>query len=80
MGTKQNPGPYDCYVKLAPDEPYFVLRAKDATAPRVVREWVRQRRLEAAVTGAPITPEYGWKLDEALRCADEMERWKQEHP
>lgn len=30
MGTKNNPGKYDCYAKLEPDEPHFVLRGKDS--------------------------------------------------
>jgi len=39
MSTKQNPGPFDCYAKLAPDEPYFVLRAKDPIAPQLITVW-----------------------------------------
>lgn len=39
MSTKINPGKFDCYAKLARDEPYFVLRAKDPIAPDMVRAW-----------------------------------------
>lgn len=33
MGTKNNPGKYDCYAKAEPDEPLFTLRGKDVSAP-----------------------------------------------
>jgi hypothetical protein len=39
MGTKRNPGQYDCYAKAEPDEPMFVLLARDPTAPQLVRDW-----------------------------------------
>ena len=32
MGTKRNPATYDCYDKAEPDEPLFVLLARDAAA------------------------------------------------
>jgi len=79
MSTKQTPGAYDCYSKLAEDEPYFLLRAKDATAPGIVREWVRRRRNEAIVKGGTITPDYERKLREAELCALEMDAWHGEH-
>ena len=44
MSTKNNPGDYDCYAKLDPDEPYFVLRAKDPSAPYLIRIWEKLRR------------------------------------
>lgn len=79
MSTKQDPGAYDCYAKLQEDEPYFVLRAKDATAPLLVRHWVQRRRIEAQVAGQAITPAYEAKLQEALKCADDMEAWRERH-
>jgi hypothetical protein len=71
VSTKLNPGPYDCYAKLADDEPYFVLRAKDPMAPALIRLWVEQRRVQ-----------YGnyAKLTEALDCAIQMEGWRHNHP
>src|SRR5262245_34430298 len=80
MGTKNNPGAYDCYRKLYDDEPVFVLRAKDKTAPGVVREWVRRRREEAQVTGGTITPEYEKKLREAEATANDMDAWHAANP
>ena len=29
MGTKNNPGDYDCHAAAKPDEPVFTLRAHD---------------------------------------------------
>lgn len=76
MGTKNNPGKYDCYDKADPDEPLFVLRAKDPTAPDLVRLWVDTRRNEARIQGLKIDPEYEDKLEEALSCARAMEVWR----
>lgn len=66
-----------CLVKVAPDEPIFVLRAQDRTAPRVVRYWadrlcaiLHQRPGDHATTLCPSP-----KVQEALRCAEEMEQW-----
>lgn len=71
MSTKQHPGPYDCYAKLAEDEPYFLLRAKDPDAPFLVRLWLTIRRRK-----------YGDypKLHEAALCAETMEAWQRAHP
>jgi hypothetical protein len=67
MSTKQNPGQYDCYRKLAADEPYFVLRAKDPIAPALVELWAA---LRLASEG-----EYS-KLQEARNCAQTMRAWR----
>ena len=50
MGTKKQPGEFDCYAKLGPDEPYFVLRAKDPYAPQLVLIWklLRSNQFEEA--------------------------------
>lgn len=39
MGTKSDPGAFDCYAKAEPDEPLFVLLARDWRAPHLVRLW-----------------------------------------
>lgn len=71
MSTKLNPGQFDCYAKLADDEPYFVLRAKDPHAPALVEMWAALRQAQ-----------YGPypKLDEARQCARDMRVWKTAHP
>jgi hypothetical protein len=68
MGTKNNPGDFDCYAKLAPDEPYFIVRGQDILAPGVVRRWATLA-LEAGVDRA--------KIAEAERVAYDMERYQQ---
>ena len=69
MGTKNNPGKYDCYDKAGPDEPMFTLLARDKTAPVLVRIWAIMRRHEVGENE---------KSEEARKCAREMEIWKSE--
>ena len=68
MGTKKNPGPYDCYAAAGDDEPIFVLRASDPLAASLVREW-SVRYLDE---DKPSTRK---KADEARACARAMELW-----
>lgn len=70
MGTKNNPGEYDCYDKAAPDEPIFTLRANDPDAPDVVRFWAMKRSERAPLDRA--------KVAEARQCAVEMENWRKQ--
>jgi hypothetical protein len=67
MGTKNNPGAFDCYEAAAPDEPMFVLLARDPDAPQLVEiwAWLRQKRGEAPA-----------KVDEALKCAQDMRDYR----
>lgn len=51
MGTKRNPGEFDCYAKAEPDEPLFILRGKDVSAPYLVEIWTAVRRGEATQAG-----------------------------
>ena len=64
MGTKSNPGQFDCYAKAAPDEPVFVLLGRDQHAPTLVRLWALLRHR---------TGEDEAKVREALACADAMD-------
>lgn len=66
MGTKNNPGRFDCYANARPDEPMFVLLGRDKHAPEVVRLWAALRRRD----GEP--PD---KVAEALTCAAAMESY-----
>lgn len=72
MSTKLNPGPYDCLTKLADDEPYLVLRAKDPDAPAVVEFWVQLRSQRPGHEKNP-------KLPEALSTAAAMRRWREQN-
>lgn len=67
MGTKNNPGKFDCYENAHPDEPMFILLARDPHAPLLVRLWAELRALHA---GNPS------KVAEARTCADAMEAYR----
>lgn len=67
MGTKNNPGDFDCYENAEPDEPMFVLLARDPQAPWLVRHWAWTR---ATVEGNRE------QISEAVDCAEDMEDWR----
>lgn len=39
MGTKNDPGKFDCYANAEPDEPMFVLLARDISAKYLTAAW-----------------------------------------
>lgn len=67
MGTKNDPGKYDCYAKAEPDEPMFVLLARDRFAPALIEAWAMMREGIDEDTA---------KVDEAMDCADAMRQWR----
>lgn len=67
MGTKRDPSQFDCYQNADPDEPLFVLLARDPLAPILVRLWADLRQQAA---GNPS------KVNEARYCAAAMEQWR----
>src|SRR5689334_7475358 len=67
MGTKNNPGRYDCYANAEPDEPMFILLGRDARAPALVEEWAQLAELRGD------DPE---KVAEARQCARAMRDWR----
>ena len=67
MGTKNDPGLYDCYEKAEADEPMFILLARDDLAPTVVRMCGLLRKLDRSDDEA--------KIVEAMECANAMEKW-----
>ena len=67
MGTKNHPGKYDAYEKAAPDEPMFVLLARDPLAPALVSLWANLRE---QLAGNPS------KVGEARMCVTDMKRWR----
>ena len=67
MGTKNNPGRFDCYASAAPDEPLFVLLARDPLAPIIVESLAS---LRAHAAGNPS------KVAEAKACATAMREWR----
>lgn len=70
MGTKNNPGAYDCYANADPDEPMFVLLARDKHAPTLVWLWSVLREIDG---------EDKTKVEEAKECANAMLLWQRAH-
>jgi hypothetical protein len=66
MGSKQNPGAFDCYSRAEPDEPMFVLLGRDPSASLMIEIWTALRR--------EMNPNDD-KLDEALACAEACLSW-----
>lgn len=76
MGTKNNPGRWDCYANADPDEPLFVLRGQDSTASLVVTLW-RAMKMEMKEQGTSQISEE--KLEEARECSLALEKWAKDH-
>lgn len=73
MSTKENPGTYNAYAKAEPDEPMFVLLARDREAPAVIRIWATLWLQELKLGIRPESDRA--QVEEALRCMSEMEIW-----
>lgn len=67
MATKNNPGKFDCYANAEPDEPMFVLLARDKHAPSLIWLWATMRELDG---------EDAEKVQEARDCANAMIQWQ----
>lgn len=87
MGSKNNPGKFDCYAKAEPDEPLFVLMGRDPMGGHLASIWskLRQGDAEAAQrvfndlvsrSGRLGYPRAGTtdveKAQEAMDCAFDM--------
>ena len=69
MGTKNNPGKYDCYANAEPDEPMFVLLGRDEHAPMLVELWAKMRKLHDDDPNEE-------KIEEAIACAEAMRSFR----
>jgi hypothetical protein len=93
MGTRANPGPHDCYAAAEPDEPLFVLLARDPVAYHLVRIWAAVRSQDVATASVNFgmmmsdmsaARARGVVLDEVDRAVEaytvarEMLRWRGE--
>jgi hypothetical protein len=67
MSTKSNDR---CLAKVDDDEPIFVLRAQDATAPSRVLDWINGAR-------STLSEDH---LQEALGAVVAMIEWQSQHP
>jgi hypothetical protein len=77
MGSKNNPGDFDCYHNALPDEPMFILLARDPNAPNLVDEWAVGRMRDIALNLRPKSDLP--MVDEAQKCAADMRRWRKEN-
>jgi hypothetical protein len=75
LGTKNNPAPNDCYANALPDEPMFTLLGRDPAAPGLIRQWAQLRQCEVIGGMRPASDQA--VCDEARRCADAMEAWRE---
>lgn len=69
MGSKTNPGKFDCYANAEPDEPMFILLGRDKAAGSTVRKWV-QFRIMAGKNEAGDE-----QTEEAMRCSYAMDEY-----
>lgn len=65
MGSRKSK--HDCIDRLAPGEPYFILRAQDLLAPEHIESWA----IEAELNGCPPA-----KVAEARAIAKDMRNWR----
>ncbi len=70
MGTKANPGAFDCYANAEPDEPLFVLLGRDKHAPTLLWLWAALRELDG---------ETSEKVYEARQCSVDMIAYQHDH-
>jgi hypothetical protein len=79
MGTKNNPSEFDCYATALPDEPMFVLLARDVHAPELLEQWAHRRLLRSQYYYPNHSRERAvetLQALEALQCADAMRAWR----
>src|SRR5258708_660033 len=79
MATKNNPGPVNCYAKLEPDEPFYLLMARSRLAPLHARMELMNRQWEIRLGLRPDTPAEHAQITEGLKCITEMEIWYRDH-
>lgn len=82
MGTKNEPGKYDCYAAAEPDEPVFVLRGSDPLAHMLVALWASAREINGPASPRQEPPEQvaareREKVAEARACSARMRDWAQ---
>lgn len=77
MGTKLNPGKFDCYDNALPDEPVFVLLARDPDFKDVVEYWAWKRLQRLRHAEVPQDDQEA--IEEALGCAVVGDRWRKDN-
>lgn len=92
MGTKNNPGNFDCYDKAHPDEPMFVLLGRDPRAELLTKLWANLESsdiYDAVQTFNELVQQELYntnggdiahtvaKAEEAVSCAEAMAAWRE---
>lgn len=77
MGTKEEPGDFDCYHNALPGEPIFVLLARDPDFHRLVMKWARRRSQDVQ---CGLRPESDMDMvAEAQSCAFKGRKWRKDN-
>jgi hypothetical protein len=74
VSTKKNPGQFDCYANAEPEEPLFIVLARDKDAPLLVRMWAMLR--EGAIENGAKPISDMTMVHEARQIAYQMDRWR----
>ena len=77
MGTKKQPGRFDCYGDAGEDEPIFVLRANDPAAIAAIHAWMQARHLHNFIDGAKLIEREKARLQSAQEVIHEMTAWQE---
>lgn len=77
MGTKKSPGEFDCYAVALPDEPMFVLLARDPDFKRLVISWANQRSRMIECGERPLSDMK--MVNGAFRDADIGSAWRRDN-
>ena len=77
MAAKNAPSEFDCYDKALPDEPMFILLARDPEFCDLITKWARRRR-NAIRCGERPQSDY-LMVREAEQCAVTGALWRQEN-
>lgn len=64
MGTKNNPGAFDCYANALHDEPMFILLGRDKFAAALVKRWAELKQADDHNSKEQVA--------EAFECANAM--------
>jgi len=74
MDTKNNPGDFDCYGNALPDEPMFILLARDPNAPVLLDTLAQMRHMDILEGHRPQSDMK--MVREAEYCASAMRNWR----
>lgn len=77
MGTKLNPGKHDCFNNALPDEPMFVLLARDPDFARLIETWAKRREYDILCGERPESDRA--LLIEARNLANDGAHWRKEN-